>query len=200
MGEWGKISTPLLALLILAGCGPRRPAYPPVPPQDPRSTTVGPQAPARPTAITADAAGPIRLGMSAEEVQRLPDLTVQAVELKLEGQSTPSLSVTQFGVPMLLAELEDGRVSRIRVFSDRYRTPERAHVGATARRMREIYGPGRVASGEGNVCATFERAPGRSFCFDTRGKEKELLGADWDTLIRINPRVKMILVIGADGD
>ncbi len=145
--------------------------------------------------ITADSAGPVRLGMTPEEV-RQPELEVNREERQLEGMPAPTLVVGHQGTDLLLAELQNERVWRIRVVSDTLATPEDARVGDTARRLGELYGRGTVATGEGNVCALFAKAPGRSFCFEfPAGKTG---GTDsWEELVGSGAVVEEILVVGA---
>jgi hypothetical protein len=184
------LALPLAALLLATGCPPRRPAPPAVP-----SSSAPPVATSVPTELAPDTAGPLRLGMSDEEVLALPNLTVAPVERTLEGMPAPALRIAQFGLPVGLAELEDGRVWRITVVTERYRTPEGARVGMTAKELEALYGPGRVLTGEGNVCAVFEQAPGLSFCF-TDGAPDRLPEDGWPQLAATGARVRQILVTG----
>jgi hypothetical protein len=147
--------------------------------------------------ITADAAGPIRLGMKGEDVRKLPNFTVTPMTVRLEGTPTPSLQVSQFGMPIALAELEQGVVRRITVAADRYQTEKGARVGMTARDLDGIYGAGQVHTGEGSICATFGEAPGRSFCFQPDRSLLNLRFGDWPKVVQKNPRVRKILVVGA---
>lgn len=144
--------------------------------------------------ITHDAAGPVRLGMTPEEV-RQTGLEVIREERQLEGMPAPTLVVRHEGSDLLLAELQDARVWRIRVVSEALQTPEGAGVGDTARRLESLYGAGQVATGEGNVCAIFSKAPGRSFCFEPAPGAKALPGS-WADLAASEAGVEAILVVG----
>ncbi|MFN3648908.1 MAG: hypothetical protein ACK47B_04930 [Armatimonadota bacterium] len=178
-----------LCAAVLAGCGGGR-SNPAV--NGPARLPEAPQAPT----ITATSAGPLRLGMPAEEVQRLPNYTVDRLTQKLEGFSTPALRVAQFGTNQALVELQNEQAWRIAVLTETWRTAEGARVGMTAAELEKIYGPGTVAAGEGNVCALFERAPGLSFCFEAADELQGLGSGDWANLRERNPRVRRILVVG----
>lgn len=185
--------------LLLAGCTTGRQPVAPQPVQPSPANPVPGAAPPSPTApaVTGEAAGPVRLGMPAAEVLELPNLTVVPWEdRKLEGRPAPALRIQQFGLPIGYAELKDGKVWRIVLVSEGHRTPEGAHVGMTAEELQRIYGPGRVLTGEGNVCATFEKAPGLSFCFRSTPELQKLSSGGWSQLAVKNPKVQRILVTG----
>lgn len=157
------------------------------------TTSAAPAAPPG-LVLATDAAGPVRLGMPAGEVERLKELEVQRTTRRVEGMDTPALEIRRAGKPQALVELQDGRVWRITVTGRDPHTAAGARVGMAARDLQRLYGAGQVLAGEGNVCAAFRRAPGLSFCFDTRS-----LGAaspTWARLARVNPRVTSILVVG----
>lgn len=142
--------------------------------------------------LEANGVGPIHLGMSRDEVEKLPHVTVDPSEISLEGERTPTLRVTQDGELLATAELHDHRVTRIRVESPRVATARGAKVGMTARELENLYGPGKVLTGEGNVCALFKEEPGISFCFRTNEPSMK----DWAELREANPEVERILVFG----
>lgn len=193
-------SAPLLLGLLatfLFGCAPRpQPGALPAPGRPPRADRARSGAPPAPeTAIRSDGAGPIRLGAPASEVERLPGHTVLRFERRVEGERIPALSITRFGMPVAMVELKDGRVWRITVFAEGFRTAEGARVGMTAAELERIYGPGTVLTGEGAVCARFERAPGLSFCF---APDRRLPARPrWSDLRTRGARVHRILVVGA---
>jgi hypothetical protein len=182
----------LAVVTVAAGCGadrkvhsssekaPTRPAVPQVAPI------------AKPLLIARDAAGPIRLGMTRAAATKAEGFTVAPATLRLEGTPTPVLRYERSGEVVAVAELTSGRISRIRVLSPQFRTSEGAHVGSDARELAKQYGAGRALTGEGNVCAAFAKAPGRSFCFRTT--PDLLLKPDWKKVVTRNPVVEVILV------
>ncbi len=203
----------LPALAAGCGCGASTPPGMSSAPQGaapapaaPAPTAPAPTAPAAPavdpraaTALAKESAGPVRLGMAEKEVRALPNLTVLAwKDRKLEGEPAPALRLVQFGMPLGYAELEKGRVWRIVILTDRYRTTAGAGVGTRARDLERSYGPGQVLTGEGNVCATFRGAPGISFCFENAASLGNLRPGDWSRLAARNPRVQRVLIVGEE--
>lgn len=182
-----RLLVALSVTVLAAGCGadrkvssaPQTPAPPPVE--------------AKPLVIEADAAGPIRLGMTREQAAKVDGFNVSAAALRLEGSPAPVLRYVRSGEVAALAELKAGRVSRIRVLSAQFHTPEGVQVGSTARELAKPYGAGKVFAGEGNVCAVFARAPGRSFCFRTT--PDLLVKPDWKKVAARNPTVEVILIV-----
>lgn len=181
-----------LSFVTLAACSKGQPK-PQVTPEPPPSASA-PTEPGVPTVMHIDArgVGPIHLGMSRDEVEKLPHVTVEASEIVLEGMTTPTLNVMRDGQALATAELEDNRVSRIRIESPDVETARGAKVSMTAEELEKIYGAGKVISGEGNICALFEAEPGVSFCFQTN----EPTVKDWAELRKANPKVGRILVVG----
>jgi hypothetical protein len=148
---------------------------------------------AHPLLIQPAAAGTIRLGMRREEATKLPGFTVTSSTLRLEGASVPVLRFERDRVVSAIAELSGDRITRIRVLSTQFRTPEGLGIGTSARELGKRYGAGKTLTGEGNVCAVFARAPGRSFCFRTT--PELLVKPDWKKVARLNPAVEVILVV-----
>ncbi len=177
-----------LALAALTGCNPN---------SSPEPTQPGPTAPAplpggpMPRGRT----GPLKLGMTEEEVRHLPDVTVQALpenlRSKVEGVSGPALRITRFGQPIALVELQDGTVHRIRFFTPNFSTPEGGRVGMRAQELGKLYGMGRLDRVSGGLCARFDRAPEERFCFAVPNAGN--IGS-WDQLLARNPRVKVVIV------
>lgn len=124
-------------------------------------------------------------------------MEVSVLEQRLEGIAAPTLRVSRFGIPQFLVELEDGRVWRIRVLTEHFRTREGAHVGMGARELQKLYGPGKLVSGKAKLCALFDRAPGISFCFRAAPKGTPGRGLTWEQVAAKNLRVGAILVTGS---
>lgn len=184
----------LFAAGIIATALPAcRPQARPIP-APPVGVVTAPENLTRSVSIDGDSAGPVRLGMPADEVRRLPDMQVSLLERRLEGIAAPTLRVSRFGIPQVLAELDGDKVWRIRVLSEHFRTRDGAHVGMSARELQKLYGPGKLVSGEAKLCALFDKAPGISFCF--RGAPKTR-GLTWPQVAAKNLRVGAILVTGS---
>jgi len=148
---------------------------------------------AKPYLIESDAAGPIRLGMTREQAGKVEGFNVSPATLRLEGSPTSVLRYERSGEVVAVAELKGGHVSRIRVLSSQFRTPQGGQVGSTARELAKLYGAGKVFTGKGNACALFAKAPGLSFCFRTT--PQLLQKPDWKKVLMRNPAVEVILVI-----
>ena len=144
--------------------------------------------------ITKGNPGPVKLGMAQAELQRLPNVTVQPVDeksAKKMGITTPSVTLIQGGLPMALAELEDGKVSQVRYYTPIYETPEGAHVGTRAQELGKLYGGARLDRVHGGLCARFDREPEYRFCFVVPNAGNV---GSWEQLQEQNPRVKMVIV------
>jgi len=142
--------------------------------------------------IESESVGPLRLGMSRTEVESVETMTFMPTEVVLEGQKTPALRAMRNGKPVGTVELDDGKASRIRIDSPEAKTAKGAHVGMTAKELQAVHGTGKVVTGEGNVCALFDDAPGLSFCFrDAKPDTKEL-----SELVESEATVGEILVVG----
>src|SRR5688572_29435167 len=164
-GSRGRPDLFILGLaLCIAGCRP--PARPSVPPPAAPANVPAARPPTGDGArVSSESAGPVRLGMTSEEAARLPGLAASETHLQLEGESYPALLLNRGAQPVALAELKDGKVWRVRVLDPALRTAAGAGLGTSASQLQKLYGPGRLGTGEGNVCATFTKAPGLSFCF-----------------------------------
>lgn len=199
----------MLLLGMAAGCGPKPPPpagpspVPPAPPggNAPEARKPGPARPqpakpqpAKPQPLSGTAAGPVKLGMAPEAVRAIPDAVVREVDLGLEGTPSPALRVERDGRLRLIAELEKGKVWRIRVFTPEFRTAAGARVGTPAAELEKLYGPGTLVRGEGNTCATFKKAPGLSFCFSP-GSMPDL--KTWKDVVRRGLGVTAIMVVGS---
>lgn len=182
-----RCSVALFSLLIL-GCAKDRSASPTADASPP----VSPSGAGGVMQIDARGVGPIQLGMARDTVEGLANMTVSTSELWLEGERTPALRVMRHGELLATVELDNERVARIRVESREAETARGARVGARARELERLYGPGQVLTGEGNVCAIFKEEPGVSFCFQT--SDIDISG--WPHLIDENPEVDVALVVG----
>jgi len=143
--------------------------------------------------IERDSAGPIRLGMPREKAAKLGGFTVSPATLRLEGKAAPVLRFEHSGEVLAVAEMTSDRLSRIRVLNPRFATSEGVRVGTTARELEKQYGPGKVFTGKGTVCAAFRKAPGRVFCF--RSVPDLLVKPDWKKVAARNPVVEVIQVV-----
>jgi hypothetical protein len=183
-----KFAAASIAFLALAGCQPaRRPSG--APPPAPAQT--GAEAPSRP------AKGALRVGMKAEDVKRLPNLTVEPLTTPMEGVQGKALRITRYGQPIALAELQEGKVVRLRMYSPAYRAPGGGRPGMSAKDLQKLYGPGTVDAASGTVSATFEKAPGARFCFPKQSRLKSVKSRDWAALAAANPRVLYVVLTGA---
>lgn len=185
--------------LCLAGC---RPAPKPPAADAPVSPTSSfPEAPKEPPApsekprLSSEAAGPVRLGMTAEQVQKLPGLTAVTSNIQIEGTTQPTLQIRRGTRSLMMAEIVDGKVWRLTITSPEYRTPEGAGLGTLASRLEQIYGTPDLMLDEGAVCAVFKKAPGLSFCF-APGSGPQV--KTWKDVVRRNLGVAAILVVGKD--
>lgn len=166
--------------------------------QDAAAAVVEDAAPKKvePLSIGAEGLGPLRLGMSKTEIESIETMSFTPTELELEGQKTPALRATREGKPVATIELENDRASRIHVESSDAKTAKGAHVGMTAKELEAAHGQGKVLTGEGKVCSTFEGAPGLSFCFrDAKPDVKE-----FSELVESEATVEEILVVGQKSD
>lgn len=186
---WGAV----LAILLSAGCSVERQIHSAPRPDAPTQSPPAAPAETQSFLIQPGAAGPIRLGMRREEALKLPGFTVTSSTLRLEGAPVPVLRFERDRVVSAVAELSGGRITRIRVLSSQFRTPEGLGIGTSARELGQRYGTGKTLTGEGNVCAVFARAPGRSFCFRTT--PELLVKPDWKKIARLNPTVEVVLVV-----
>jgi hypothetical protein len=149
--------------------------------------------------ITATSVDRVRLGMTAEQVLSAYGTRARRATVTREGTPEPVIHISDpSGRPLLTADLDNGRVTRIHVRSPRLRTTRGACVGTRLRTLERLYGRGQVLVGEGNVCVVFPRkAPGLSFCladayrFVSGGQPPA-----WSRLRSANPRVETILVVG----
>jgi hypothetical protein len=194
----------LSALLVAfgAGCQTGTPEDAAEAPVAPSPTVPAPGAPATAAAaiLSADRAGPVALGMTREEVEQLTGVETHVLaERQLEGMPAPAVQVREGDEELLLAELEDDAVFRIVVLSPRFRTSAGAGVGSSVSELGAIYGAGQVLEGEGETYALFrDTAPGLSFGFGTVMVGGSLIRPDWEHLVRENPSVQRILVVGTD--
>ena len=113
----------------------------------------------------------------------------------MDGKRIPVLRISQFGLPIGVAELEGNRVARLLIVSEQFRTAEGAGVGTRAAELQRLYGPGRLSRADPGVCATFDRIPGLAFCFPS-ARSAGRVPPDWRALVGKNPRVQLILVTG----
>lgn len=188
----------LLVLLPLVAMACSRPTAPATEPEkDASGTQTEDAAPkVEPLSIGAEALGPIRLGMSRTEIESVETMSFTPTELDLEGQKTPALRAMRDGKPIATVELEDDRASRIRVESSEATTGKGAHVGMTAKELEAAHGRGKLLTGEGKVCSTFEGAPGLSFCFRNAKPDAK----EFSELVESEATVDEILVVGQPSD
>jgi hypothetical protein len=112
--------------------------------------------------------GPLRLGMTADEVRRrfpdARDTTWSAEGMEERGMVVP-LTDAGGGV-RVVARLPDGRVDRITVRDRQPRTADGLGVGSRLEELRAAYGEPCLGTGEGATVVWFGRLPGVSFVLD----------------------------------
>ncbi len=106
-------------------------------------------------------AGRAKLGMTADEVRRWypPEST------RFDGSSLEIRVIPADTQPDIIAEIENGRVVRLRVLSPRFRTEKDIGVGATESELRKAY-PVRWNQHGKVVCA---RIQGLEICCELAG-------------------------------
>ena len=194
-----KAATLAFLGLAIAGCShPARYSAPP------RLAAKAPPKPATTpdsnsgTKIEEKVAGPFRIGMPAGELSKLPDMRVQKVPLPGTGNPKQfGLQLSQFGAPMALAELSDGKVSRVRIFSNRFRTSAGARINTRARQLEKMYGKGTTSYEGGTICARFAKAPGLGFYFYPVGPLRNVRQMPWDKLVSLDAGVQSIQISGS---
>jgi hypothetical protein len=149
-------------------------------------------------AITGTAAGPIRMGMTAREVQALPEMSVFPLKEGAGGTRGESYTIMRFGLPVGVVELEHGAVARIRVMNDAYETAEGVRVGMMAAEVETKLGTGRLSRDGSFVSAVFDRSPGFRYYFlkGLRGG----LPDSWSELVRSELRLDSIRFARSLGD
>lgn len=138
--------------------------------------------------------------MSADAVKRLPNMTVTTQKVKGSSAASPVLQVSQFGLPIAAVQLREGQVERVKIVSEKYRTPEGAGIGTPVNRLVKLYGAGTLHTGDHRVCATFARASGITFYFRPVQPLLSLHDGDWDKLVKLNPGVQWIELSGKAGE
>lgn len=145
--------------------------------------------------IARDAAGPIRLGMTREVASKIEGFPATPATLRLRTGPTSVLRFERAGEVVAVAELAQGKVSRLRLLSARFLTPEGVHTGMDARSLGKRYGAGKVFARDGIVSAVFPKAPGHSFYFRTT--PDLLVKPDWKKVVAQNPTIEVIVIAGS---
>jgi hypothetical protein len=193
---------PAVFILLAAGCAGRTAPTLPAAAEAPAAAAARPALAAAPSApagsqITAEGAGPLRLGGPADALRHLPNLDVRQIRQKRAGAAVPALAITRFGQPVALADVQNGTIARVQLFTPEYATPEGARVGMAARKLNGIYGAGTLGVEDGNLYATFPKWPAFRFYFRTSTKFATTPGLAWDQVLTRNPSVQSIAVTGA---
>lgn len=185
----------VLLSLLCAGCTPR--AAPPIsvtpPHTGPAQDGESGSQPRAAATLSEKAAGPLRLGMLAADVLKLPGVTVRRTERIQGGRAVPSLHVSRFGVPLAMADLRNDRVCRLLVLASDYATAADLRVGSGAKDLAKAYGSPRLTTIDGLPAAVFAKASGLTFCFlPTRAARGA--APNWEQVLKQNLRVTAVLV------
>lgn len=162
-----------LAVLLAACDGAPTPRRDP-PATEPREPAVDPSEAPEPdpgmtgATVRGDRVGPVRLGLTVEELRSAVPGARDTTFTLGEGIVERGLVVPLPGGPSALALIVDERVERVIVKDSGLRTDERLGVGSTLQELRQEYGPACAAPGEdGRAVVWFEGKPGISFRLDT---------------------------------
>jgi hypothetical protein len=113
--------------------------------------------------VTGEGVGPLRLGMAEAAVRELPG-EARDTSWSAEGMQESGLVYTYAeGAGRAVAEIVDGRVSRIFVADRGPRTAEGIGVGSRFEELRSSYGRVCAAREEGRTVVWFPEKPGISF-------------------------------------
>lgn len=147
-----------------------------------------------PAPLADSAAGPVRLGMTVEQLRARCPGARDSTGLGDEGMPTRSL-VVPVGTDTVEASIVDGRAWRLAVTTTGIRTPDSLGVGTPLSRLLTLPGARGIA-GEGRAYIVADRPCGLSFQLDTRTAPAS------DAGIRGLPggtRVGRVLVTGCGG-
>lgn len=198
-----SIVVPLCALVFagcVAGCrSESRPADDPVDSTRPAKvdgvTTVTPaDSGCAPAPLADSAAGPVRLGMTVEQLRTRCPGARDSTGLADEGMPARSL-VVPVGTDTVEASIVDGRAWRLAVTTRGIRTADSLGVGTPLSRLLALPGARGIA-GEGRAFIVADRPCGLSFELDARGapaSDEGIRGMEGGT------RVRRVLVTGCGG-
>lgn len=195
--KYSSVAISGVLLLAVVGCGKNSK---PTPANRSSTTTPGESRESAPSCgnqVVGDSGvGNLRIGASVESLRATCTVVRDTTAMGAEGMPARKVTVS-FGRDTLQAEIVDGRVWRISIFSPRFRTADSLGVGTPIARLLELKGP-RGLTGEGELFVVSPEHCGLSFGLSDAGPASHR--GDWDraSLARL-PRqtvVDEVLIVG----
>jgi hypothetical protein len=138
-------------------------------------------------ALTPNGIGELRIGATIAHVRSRCEIVADTTIPGPEGTQERRLTIALAG-DSVSATMDGDRVWRIEVDSPRFRTADSLGVGSRGETLKR--GPGRIATGEGNVAALRDDHCGLSFLLSGASARVR-----WTTLPD-SARVRRVLIIG----